>query len=135
VRTMATAKYQKCIVRSPRILDEIAYHKPAPKVIRYHLMGEELVSGADVFVSYAQLKDFSPDLVSEYVSTHTHDVSQVYVLLGETGSLEVEVTLEEEVYVVASPGAVFIPRNVKHKVKYLKGTGKILVVLPKARYP
>lgn len=71
----------------------------------------------------------------KYMNPHSHDVSQIYLVIGEPGELVFEIHLDDETYTVESPGTIFIPAGVQHWEKYLHGKGYLATVLAKGQYP
>lgn len=51
---------------------------------------------------------------------HSHDVDQVYLVLGEPGAYVMEVTLGGETYRVKSPYAIYVPKGVLHQIRPIK---------------
>lgn len=49
---------------------------------------------------------------------HAHPVPQLLMFVGAEGSFEVEVPLNDEVYVLTKTTAIWIPAGVKHNVYY-----------------
>jgi hypothetical protein len=52
---------------------------------------------------------------------------------GLTG-LTVEIVLDDEQYEVAAPASVFIPKGLRHSANCLRGSGKVINLVPSARY-
>lgn len=48
---------------------------------------------------------------------HRHQVDQLYVLVGPPGAFSLEVTLEDETYVVESPRLIYIPAGTLHSMR------------------
>ena len=71
------------------------------------------------------------------VELHRHTCDTTYMILGDNPDLTgltVEIVLEDERYEVASPASVFIPQGLRHSANCLRGSGKLINIVPSARY-
>ena len=107
-----TSKYASYVVSSPKIVDNLPKHATGKYAI---LMSKELVPEADFFIVGGTMRRIHQ---AEPIEKHSHDTSEVYLFLGERGAVEVEVELEDEKYVLESPGAVYVPGGVRHLFRY-----------------
>jgi mannose-6-phosphate isomerase-like protein (cupin superfamily) len=115
-------KYEKCIVTRPKIVDDLPKHVVGKYQI---LMNAELVPNADFFIvggTHTRIHQAEP------IEKHSHDVSEAYLFIGKKGAAEIEVELDDEKYVLESPGAVYVPKGVEHLFRYLRIDGPVTVV-------
>jgi 2-isopropylmalate synthase len=97
---------------------------------RYRLLWDNIVPDSDIKVLVRHILGISSEY-PDYVERHIHDVSKVYILLSEEpGTLEEEVTLGDEKYAVKSPAAIFVPAGLEHHIKFMKGHGLHIMVMP-----
>jgi hypothetical protein len=93
-------------------------------------MSSDLVPEADVNLGIRHVintpTDFKP-----HIEPHTHEVSQVYAVVGE---LTVEVLLDEEKHQISGPAGIFIPAGMMHTIRPLKGSGYLVVVVRGGEY-
>jgi len=115
-------KYKGCVVSYPKIVDKLPKHAEGKYAI---LMSNELVPEADFFIVGGTMKKIHQ---AEPIEKHTHDTSEVYLFLGSKGAVEVEIELDDEKYTIISPGAVFVPKGVKHLFRYKGMSGPATVV-------
>ncbi|MFC2018824.1 hypothetical protein ACFLU4_02555 [Chloroflexota bacterium] len=93
-------------------------------------MSSDMVPEADVNLGIRHVirvpADFKP-----HIEPHTHEVSQVYAVVGE---LTVEVMLDDEKHEVSGPAGIFIPAGMRHTIRPLKGSGYMVVVVRGGEY-
>lgn len=75
----------------------------------------------------------------QHVGIHRHSVDSLWMFVGDNDDLtglEVEVVLGEKTYTLDSPASVYIPRNVEHTYRFIKGSGKYIniVLVPGGNY-
>ncbi|MBI2908241.1 MAG: hypothetical protein HYX92_11390 [Chloroflexi bacterium] len=96
----------------------------------FRTIDETLMPGADMTVGVRRIdrvpKDFKP-----VVDPHKHDVSSVYMFMGD---LRVEVTLDGETYLVSAPASAFVPARVEHSYRPLSGAGYVVVITRQGKY-
>ncbi|MBI2908240.1 MAG: hypothetical protein HYX92_11385 [Chloroflexi bacterium] len=97
----------------------------------FRLVSGDLAPGADIAAGYRLIEKEPPKGFEPHVQLHKHDVSSVYMFLGD---LQVEVNLEGEKYIVSAPRAAYIPAGVKHTYRPISGTGYVVVILRGAKY-
>jgi len=116
----------------------IAAPQPAPEEVPYHNMRQaremlgpqytymsgSLVPEADMSFTVRHIEKVPPGFKSED-EPHRHEVSQLYVIIGE---LTLELVLEDERHEVSGPAAVFIPAGTMHTIHPLSGSGYLAVV-------
>ena len=88
-------------------------------------MSQEQVPGADFFIVGGTMKRIHQ---REPIEKHWHETSEVYLFLGEKGVVEVELELEDEKYIIQSPGAAYVPAGVKHLFRYRRMDGPATIV-------
>lgn len=72
-----------------------------------------------------------------YVEDHAHSVDSCFLFMGEEKDLKgltAEIFLEDERYIVESPAAVFIPKEVRHSYRLIDGSGKYINILSHGNY-
>ena len=117
-----SGKYEGCVVSHPKVIDHLPKHAEGKYQI---LMSKELVADADFFIVGGTMKRIHQ---AEPIEAHAHDTSEVYLFLGERGAVEVEVELDDEKYIISSPGAVYVPKGVTHLFRYRRMDGPTTVV-------
>ncbi len=124
---MSDLKYEKCIIRSPKLI-ELAHHakgKVSGFTYPYLVyMDEDLMKGSPVFIDLGWRTAIpNPNPVSEY---HSHTADEILMYMGsDPGNpqdlgAEIEITLNAEKYKIDTTCAVFIPSGVKHTIKVTK---------------
>ncbi len=132
-------KYEDCVLK-PRPSEEIQHHDSSvmnKTGQSYVLLDDIHYDGAGIRVTTRHIDDVPEDM-PDYVELHTHDVDQVFIFLDEPGNknpLQAEITLEDEKYIVTAPVSVFIPKEVPHSQRVIKGTGRMVTILKKGKYP
>ena len=132
-------KYERNFVK-PRVSEEIKHHDSAAMNktgLSYVLIDDLSYPNAGLRLTTRRIANV-PKEVPDYVEMHSHDVDQLFILLSDTddsGALEAEFKLEDEVYRVKSPVTVFIPKGVPHSQKVLSGSGRLITFLRKGVYP
>ncbi len=128
-------KYEYCF-KAPldTTLDHHRAHKATPEHLhqvmpRLTFCGDGHLPESPIRIVARQIKAIPPDY-EPHVELLTHDVDTLYVFVSEEeGGLEAEVTLEDEVYQVASPMTVLLPKNVPHRYVPIRGHGFVFVIL------
>jgi lipopolysaccharide biosynthesis protein len=124
----------KLIVRPQKVKELVAHDMKAMEEKLgplYIFMNNKMVKDANVSVFVHYIKNV-PEPPPDYVDIHKHDVGQIYVFPDK--GLAFEVTLGNDKYAVESPAAVFIPPNLKHTLKLLKGSGIEVCIFTKPTY-
>ncbi len=113
---LSTRKYERYVITEPLITSDYLYHgKTKEEPFRIY-MGEALVPEATAFADIfwrTKLPDPNPTC-----EIHSHPAPQLLMFVGQEGSFEVEVPLDDELYVLTKTTAIWIPAGVKHNVKY-----------------
>ena len=128
-------KTEHFIIAPPPVTGEVPLHHDAARVqeglgIPYTYMDSSLVPEADMRFVARYIKNVPPDF-KPYVEPHKHDVSQLYVLVGD---LTYEITLEDERHEVTGPATVFIPAGMTHSLHPLRGSGYIMTLVRTGKY-
>ncbi|MFC1940846.1 hypothetical protein ACFLWL_00305 [Chloroflexota bacterium] len=131
---MASKTDHLVVAPQPRT-EEIALHHDESRVREelgtpYIYMASSLVPEADMHVNIRHVKNVPPDF-KPYVEPHKHEVSQLYVFIGD---ITYEVTLEGEGHEISGPAAVFIPAGMAHTIHPLRGSGYTAVVTRVGKY-
>ncbi|OLC15406.1 MAG: hypothetical protein AUH29_07870 [Candidatus Rokubacteria bacterium 13_1_40CM_69_27] len=116
-RKTGTGKYQRYIVQDPKIITSYKYHPFEQEPFQIYMSGEqvpEATAFADVFW---RTKLPTPNPTCEI---HAHPAPQILMFVGEAGTFEVEVPLNDEVYVFDRTTVIWIPAGVRHNVHYLR---------------
>ncbi len=109
-------KYGRYVITEPKVIVDYLYHgKPKEEPFRIYMSSElvpEATTFADIFWR-TKLPDPNPTC-----ELHAHPVPQLLMFVGAEGSFEVEVPLNDELYVLTKTTAIWIPAGVRHNVKY-----------------
>ncbi len=119
-----------------RRTSELPFHNDLAPGKRRVFLEEKLFSDSDLYVMVRTTKDVMPDQ-PEYVESHAHNVSSVYIFLGsgeELEGLKAEVVLDDEIYIVSSPATVFIPGGAVHSYRLIEGSGHFSHIVLKGNY-
>ena len=122
-------------VAAAQPIKQLAYHdydqlKPEDRTSLL-MMANSLVPEADMTIvgGKRNIKPGNPWPIPE---PHTHEVSEIYMILGD---LTVEIILDGEGHEVTGPTCVFIPAGVTHTMRMIKGSGYSFGILRKGEYP
>ncbi|MCL4456320.1 MAG: hypothetical protein M1147_03770 [Nitrospirae bacterium] len=119
-----------------RRTSELPFHNDLAPGKRRVFLEKRLFSDSDLYAMVRTAKDVTPDQ-PDYVDAHAHNVSSVYIFLGNNEELEglkAEVVLDGEVYIVPSPATVFIPKGVMHSYRLIEGSGHFSHIVLKGNY-
>lgn len=108
-----------------RRTSELPFHNDLAPGKRRVFIEKKLFSDSDLYVMVRTAEDVMSNQ-PEYVESHAHNVSSVYIFLGNNGELEglkAEVILNGETYIVSSPATIFIPKGIVHSYRLIEGTG------------
>lgn len=120
MQVVGAGKYRHYVVDTPEVITDYKYHGKPDQPFEIY-MSDELVPGAKVYIDIGRrTKIPRPNPTCEI---HSHPSPQVLLFVGEAGSFEVEVPLNDEVYVLDRTAAVWIPAGVKHNLKYRRIDG------------
>jgi len=134
---MADKKYEKYISRiadpTAKAEGDLVAHRGGYEILghSFKLLWDNVVPESDIQVLVLHIVKGITTEYPDFVDRHIHDVSKAYILLSEEpGTLEEEITLGDEKYLVKSPAAIFIPAGLEHHVKFLRGHGLHIMVMP-----
>ena len=122
MEVLGTGTHRQWVVDKPKVITNYKYHGVPDQPFEI-FMSRELVPDATVFIDIgrrAQIPQPNPTC-----EIHSHPSAQVLLFVGEPGSFEVEVPLDNEVYVLNRTTAIWIPAGVKHNLKYRRIDGPI----------
>jgi hypothetical protein len=92
----------------PRLVEVDGHHAAAPFYLTAEMFG-----GLPVDMAGAELSDLVERPIA---SPHSHQVAEVYVLLSpEPGGAELEVTVDDEVFQMVAPSALYVPAGARHR--------------------
>ncbi len=132
-------KYEKNFLK-PKLVEQMIYHNISimkPTGSPYLLLDNQLFPEANLRVDARYISNI-PEEIPDYVEPHTHDSDQIFVYLSapdEPKPLEIEFIFEDEVYNVQAPITVYVPKDVIHTQKVVKGNGWLITILKKGSYP
>ena len=81
------------------------------------------------------VKDLVPQ--ESYIDPHAHTCDSEFLFIGDNDDLTgltAQVWLGDETFVIESPAAVFIPKDVVHNVKLVSGSGKFINIVLHPEY-
>ena len=127
VATMTPNKFSHLIVRTPVNVSELPDHEVGQVLPFPVLMGKNLVPEAKAWALYMFVKEITPEMVNQIdavgkATPHKHNCDEMYLMIGEPGAITFEVMLGDELYEVATPGAVYIPTGTPHAIRPVKAT-------------
>ena len=121
----------------PKIIKELTYHdmdrldrELGTSLFKY--IDSSMVPESDLHVMIRKVDREIPEELNLGFIPHTHDVTQLYCLVGE---LKLEVTIGTDKHIACAPVTIFIPAGVKHSFKYAGGIGYIVNILRAGKYP
>ena len=125
----------KRFIVKPQAIEELVHHD-IPKMEQeigplFKFMDREMVPESDVTLLVRQVNREVKDELRAGPSLHTHEVNQLYCLLGD---LELEVMLGAEKHRVKGPASILVPAGMQHAIRFAGGKGYLVNVLSGARY-
>jgi mannose-6-phosphate isomerase-like protein (cupin superfamily) len=120
-------------------LQNVPFHMKAPLkriLLQDHSTfpeGEGLSEGSDFHIAAHFISNL-PKKVPAYVDYHQHDCDEINLLLSEKGKLVYEYFIDNEKYIVSSPAVVYLPKNVKHKMRAIRGNGIYICIVMSKNY-
>jgi len=131
---MEGEEMKKYIVR-PQLIEELEHHdisrmeKGVGPLFKF--MDRQMVEESDVTVLVCRVEKDPPQNLVIGPSLHTHEVNQLYCLLGD---IEVEVTLKDEKHRARGLASILVPAGIEHAIRFLGGKGYLVNVLSGAKY-
>lgn len=129
-------KYERFITRKPVNQTDLPHHEMAGAVPFPVLVGSDLIPEANTWVAYMFVNPM-PEALAKVIQNvgkalpHKHDNPEIYLIIGDQDAITAEVQMDEEIYEVSSPAAVYIPPGVPHSIKPLRATpGKAAGFIP-----
>jgi len=121
-------------IAAARPIEQLAYHdynklEPEDRTSKL-MMDSSLVPEADMTIVGGR-KNIKPGNFWPVPDPHKHDVSEIYMILGD---LTVEVILDGEGHEVTGPTCVFIPAGMMHTMRMIRGSGYSFGILRKGEY-
>ena len=131
------SKYSKYILKPDvRKSSEIKYHYDNAPGQRFVFLDQQKCPESSIYTIVRLAKDISPEQES-YIDPHTHSCDSEFLFIGDNDDmtgLTAKVWLGDEEFLVESPAAVFVPKNVEHTLQLVKGSGKFINIVTKANY-
>ena len=121
-------------VAAARPIKQLAYHdyttlEPEDRTSKL-MMDSSLVPEADITVVGGR-KEIKPGRYWSVPEPHKHEVSELYMILGD---LTVEVILDGEGHEVTGPACVFVPAGMMHTIRMIRGSGYSFGILRAGKY-
>jgi hypothetical protein len=118
-REKMTIKDTKRLIASPKLINELVYHD-ITKMQRevgplWKYIDDSMVPESYVTVLVREMERDIPEDSDAGPSPHTHDVNQLYCLLGE---MKIEVTPESEKHLVKGPASTLVPADTNHAIRF-----------------
>lgn len=120
-------KFEHLIVRRPMHVSELPAHDLSQAIPYPVLMCKELVPEAKAWALYLFIKEITQELKDIALATdravpHKHTFDEMYLMIGDAGAITFEVRLGDETYQVATPAAVYIPKETPHAIRPVDAT-------------
>lgn len=125
-------KYKKFIKKGlSEPLWKLPFHGHAP-IKRLSMLSKKLVpqSNTHVAVHFVNAKKQIP----QYSFLHQHNYDEINLILSQTGKLIYKIQLNDEIYKVASPSTIFIPKGTRHCANVISGNGIFVCIILSDRY-
>lgn len=129
-------KHEHLIVRKPILVQELPSHEIGDVLPYPVLMCRDLVPEAKAWALYMFIKEITQEMVDLIdivgkATPHRHDFDEMYLMIGEEGAITFEIMLEEEIYEVATPAAVYLPAGLAHAIRPVRAVvGKTGGLIP-----
>lgn len=120
-----------------RKTSEIKYHYDNAPGLRYVFMDRKKCPDSSMYTIVRVVKELQESGQEAYIDPHTHSCDSEFLFIGDNDDLtglKAKVWLGGEEFVIESPAAVFIPKEVEHTVQLISGSGKFLNILPTPDY-
>lgn len=130
--------------------EELAYHGSKMKEAYKILLSNKLIPGVNCYVTIWEASSMPAN--NPTCSLHAHEVDQISIYIGEKGTFEVTYPMvppgksvidentayEEDEYTIRETGLFYIPKGVRHNVKFGKIEKPVIEIgisLGKGSYP
>ncbi len=131
------SRYEKFILKPDvRKTSEIKYHYDNAPGQRYVFLDSKKCPESSIYTIVRVAKNISPSQDS-YIDPHTHTCDSEFLFIGDNDDmtgLTAKVWLGDEEFLVESPAAVFVPKDVKHTLQLIAGSGKFINIVPNPEY-
>jgi len=119
--------YAHLIVRRPVLVTELPAHDFSQAIPYPVLMSRAQVPEANAWALYLYIREITQELKDIAIGTdravpHWHTFDEMYLMIGDENAITFEVELGGETYRVATPGAVYIPRDLPHAIRPVDAT-------------
>lgn len=120
-------RYEHLIVRRPMNVTELPSHDLSQAIPYPVLMCNELVPEANAWALYLFVKEITQELKDlvikvDRANPHMHTFDEMYLMIGEKDAITFEVLLGDETYQVATPAAVYVPKELPHAIRPVDAT-------------
>lgn len=121
--------YEKFILKpEQRNLKELLMHNSSKEVGTRYVFSDHMNNPEGNI--YAIGRVFEKVKESDYfISPHSHKVNSLWLFIGDNpdlSGLKIEIKLNNEIYKLDSPTAVFVPSFLTHSYRPIKGSGKFI---------
>ena len=119
-----------------RKTSEIKYHYDNAPGDRYVFLDKKKCPESSIYTIVRVAKNIDSDQDS-YIDPHTHTCDSEFLFIGDNDDmtgLKARVWLGDEEFVVESPAAVFVPKNVEHTLQLIEGSGKFINIVTHPEY-
>ena len=125
--------YKKFIKKGVnKTISKIPFHNYAP-IKRLSMLSKKRFPSSNTHVA-VHFVNGNHKKMSEYSLLHKHNVDEINLIISENSKLKYEIQLDDEVYKISSPSTIFIPKGIKHKAKFLSGTGIFVCIILSGKY-
>jgi hypothetical protein len=125
----------KRYIVKPQTIEELVHHDISKMEQEigplFKFMDREMVPESDLTLLVRKVNRKEKEELSVGASPHTHDVNQLYCLLGD---FELEVMLGNEKHRVKGPASILVPAGLRHAIRFAGGKGYLVNVLSGAHY-
>ena len=113
-------------------ISKIPFHNYAP-IKRLSMLSKKRFPSSNTHVA-VHFVNGNHKKKSENSKIHKHNVDEINLIICENSKLKYEIQLDDEVYKISSPSTIFIPKGIKHKAKFLSGTGIFVCIILSGKY-
>lgn len=114
---------------------EIKHHYDNAPGERYVFMDAKKCPQSSIYTIVRKVQDIAQH--ESYIDPHSHSCDSEFLFIGDNDDmtgLTAKVWLGQEEFVVDSPAAVFVPKEVEHNVQLIKGSGKFVNIVTNPDY-